>query len=60
MKINKYESDHMTNMAAMLVYGKIIKKKKKKKKNPPPLLLRNQSTDCLDTLYVVLGFRDPS
>ena len=26
MKINKYEFGHMTNMAAMRVYGKTIKK----------------------------------
>ena len=26
MKINKYEYGHMTNMAAMPVYGKIISK----------------------------------
>ena len=32
MKINKYEFGHMTNMAAMLVYGKIIYKKKGKRK----------------------------
>ena len=26
MKINTYELGHMTNMAAMFIYGKILKK----------------------------------
>ena len=53
MKINKYEFGHMTNMAAMPIYGKIVKKNKKN------LLLRNQWTDCLETWNVVLGVSRP-
>ena len=50
MKINKYEFGDMINMAAMPIYGKIIKKKKN-------LLLWNQWTNCLETRYIVLGSR---
>ena len=65
MQINKYEFGHIRTVAAMPVYGKIIKKtnkqkKKKKKKKKKKLFLRNQGTDCLETWYVVLGSRGSS
>ena len=44
MKINTNELDHMTNMAAMPIYGKNLKK----------LLLQNQLTNDLETWYVAL------
>ena len=45
MKINSNELGHMTNMAAMPIYGKNLKN----------LLLQNQSTDDLETWYVALS-----
>ena len=44
MKINTNELGHMTNMAAMPIYGKNLKN----------LLLQNQLTDDLETWYVAL------
>ena len=44
MKININEVGHMTNMAAMPIYGKNLKN----------LLLQNQLTDDLETWYVAL------
>ena len=44
MKINSNELGHMTNMAAMPIYGKNLKN----------LLLQNQLTDDLETWYVAL------
>ena len=43
MKININELGHMTNMAAMPIYGKNLKN-----------LLQNQLTDDLETWYVAL------
>ena len=45
MKINTNELGHMTNMAAMPIYGKKFKN----------LLLQNQLTDALETWYVALS-----
>ena len=42
MKINTYELGHMTNMAAMPIYGK----------NLQNLLIQNQLTNDLETWYV--------
>ena len=44
MKINTNELGHMTNMAAMPIYGKNLKN----------FLLQNQLTDDLETWYVAL------
>ena len=44
MKINSNELGHMTNMAAMPIYGKNLKN----------LLLQNQLTNDLETWYVAL------
>ena len=44
MKINTNELGHMTNMAAMPIYGKNLKN----------LLLQNQLPDGLETWYVAL------
>ena len=44
MKIYINELCHMTNMAAILIYGKNLKN----------TLLRNQFTDDLETLYIAL------
>ena len=44
MKINTNELGHMTNMAAMPIYGKTLKN----------LLLQNQKTHDLETWYVAL------
>ena len=44
MKINTNELGHMTKMAAMPIFGKILKN----------LLLQNQLTDDLETWYVAL------
>ena len=44
MKINANEVGHMTNMAALPIYGKNLK-------NP---LLQNELTDDLETWYVAL------
>ena len=49
MKIYTNEFGHITNMAAMPIYGK-----KKTLKN---LLLQNQLTDDLETWYVALSMR---
>ena len=51
MKINRCEFGHMKNMAAMPLYGKIIKKKN--------LPLQNQWPDGLETWYVILGSWGP-
>ena len=47
MKINTNELGHMTNMAAMPIYGKHLKKS----------LLQNQLTDDLETWYVALSMQ---
>ena len=47
MKIYTNELGHMTNMAAMPIYGKTLKN----------LLLQNQQTDDLETLYVALSMQ---
>ena len=47
MKVYTNELGHMTNMAAMPIYGKNLKN----------LLLQNQSTDDLETLYVALSMQ---
>ena len=47
MKIYINEMGHMTNMAAMPIYGKNLKN----------LLLQNQYTDDLETLYVALSMQ---
>ena len=44
MKINTNELGHMTNMAAMPIYGKNLKK----------LFFQKQSTNDLETWYVSL------
>ena len=44
MKIYTNELGHMTNVAAMPIYGKNLKN----------LLLQNQQTDGLETKYVAL------
>ena len=44
MKIKSNEMGHMTNMAAMTIYGKTLKN----------LLLQKQLTDDLETWYVAL------
>ena len=44
MKINTNEVGHMTNMAAMPIYGENLKKSS----------LQNQFTDDLETWYVAL------
>ena len=48
MKIYTNELGHMTNMAAMPIYGKNFKKN---------LFLQNQQTDDLETLYVALAMQ---
>ena len=48
MKIYTNEMGHMTNMAAMPIYGKNLKN----------LLLQNHWTDDLETLYVALFMQD--
>ena len=45
MKIHTNELGHMTNMAAMPIYGKNLKN----------LFFQNQWTDDLETLYVALS-----
>ena len=47
MKIYTNELGHMTNMAAMHIYGRKLKN----------LLLQNQLTDDLETQYVALFMR---
>ena len=47
MKINTNELGHMTNMAAMPIYGK----------NRKNLLLQNQLTVDLETWYVALSMQ---
>ena len=47
MKIYTNELGHMTNVAAMPIYGKNLKN----------LLLQNQLTDDLETLYVALSMQ---
>ena len=47
MKINTHELGHMTNTAAMPIYGKNLKN----------LLLRNQLTSDLETWYVALSMQ---
>ena len=48
MKINKYKFGHMTNMAAMPIYGKIIKKKTNKKQpsSPEPMDWLSWNLEC--------------
>ena len=47
MKIYTNDLGHMTNMAAMPIYGKNLKN----------LLLQNQCTDDLETWYVALSMQ---
>ena len=50
MKTNKYGFGHMTDMAAMAIYGK----------NHLKNLLQNQWTNCFENWYVILGSQGPS
>ena len=47
MKIHTNELGHMTNMAAMPIYGKTLKNR----------LLQYQETDDLETWYVALSMQ---